>query len=126
MLAAEKTGEKYKTLLEKAVKHVELRGFNDIRTELNGYDDPNGFSQKEKKNEYIPDITASNKQGKFYFEIAQKTENVNKLVSKWKLLSTIAEMKNGSFSIMVPYGLNKFTEELIDTYKIDAKVIKME
>ncbi len=126
MLTPEKTSvDKYEPLLKKAIKYVEARGFKEVKTKLDGYESPNSFAQKKEDNEYTPDITAENNKGKFYFEIAQKTDNVNRLVSKWKLLSTLAQMKNGSFSILVPYGMNKFTEDLIDTYKIDAKIIKM-
>lgn len=125
MLKSEKTLDQSETLLKKAIKYVENRGFKNIKTKLDGYDSPKSFAQKKENNEYTPDITAENARGKFYFEIAQKTEKVNSLVSKWKLLATLAEMKNGSFSILVPYGLNKFTEDLVNNYKIDANLIKM-
>lgn len=127
MLTSEKKSvNQYEPLLKKGIKYVEARGFQHIRTKLDGYESPNSFAQKKADNEYTPDITAENKRGKFYFEIAQKTDNVNRLVSKWKLLSTLAEMKNGSFSILVPFGMNKFTEELIEDYNIKADLIKME
>lgn len=126
MLTSEKDSkDNYQPLLKKAIKYVEARGFQEVKTKLDGYDSPNSFAQKKEDNEYTPDITAENNRGKFYFEIAQKTNDVNRLVSKWKLLSTLAEMKNGNFSILVPYGMNKFTEDLVNTYKIDAKLIKM-
>lgn len=125
MLTSEKTLEQSEPLLKKAIKYVENRGFKNIKTKLDGYESPNSFAQKKEDNEYTPDITAENARGKFYFEIAQKTEKVNSLVSKWKLLATLAEMKNGGFSILVPYGLNKFTEDLVNNYKIDANLIKM-
>lgn len=126
LTSQKKSVDKYEPLLKKALKYVEARGFQDIKTKLDGYESPNSFAQKKEDNEYTPDITAQNNKGKFYFEIAQKTDEVTRLVSKWKLLSTLAQMKKGTFSILVPYGMNKFTEELIDTYKIDANVIKME
>ena len=125
MLTSEKTLDQSETLLKKAIKYVENRGFKNIKTKLDGYESPNSFAQKKEDNEYTPDITAENARGKFYFEIAQKTDKVNSLVSKWKLLATLVEMKNGGFSILVPYGLNKFTEDLVNNYKIDANLIKM-
>lgn len=125
MLTSEKTLDQSEPLLKKAIEYVENRGFKNIKTKLDGYESPNSFAQKKKDNEYTPDITAENARGKFYFEIAQKTDKVNSLVSKWKLLATLAEMKNGGFCILVPYGLNKFTEDLVNNYKIDANLIKM-
>ncbi|MAY83372.1 MAG: hypothetical protein CMP59_04485 [Flavobacteriales bacterium] len=125
MLAEARTGEKYQELLEKAVQMVESRGFNQIRTQLDGYDQPQPFSQKKEDITYVPDISASNDRGKFYFEIAQKTEDVEHLVSKWKLLATVASMKNGGLNILVPYGHNRFTQDILDNYNISANLIKL-
>jgi hypothetical protein len=125
MLAEAKSGEKYHDLLEKAVKHVEARGFNEIRTDLEGYDTPISFSQQKEDVSYTPDISAKNNRGKFYFEIAQKTEDVTHLVSKWKLLSTVAQMKNGGLNILIPYGHNRFTQDLVEQYNINANLIKL-
>lgn len=125
MLAETKTGEKYQELLTKAVELVESRGFNEIKTDLDGYDDPVAFNQKKEDTIYKADISAVNSHGKFYFEIAQKTEDVTHLVSKWKLLSTVASMKNGGLNILVPYGHNRFVQDLMDQYNIDATIIKL-
>jgi len=126
MLAESKKSEKYNELLKKAIKQVQAKGYHDIKTKLSGFDDPNGFSQKKEDNEYIPDITAVNNKGKNYFEIAEKTKDVTKLVSKWKLLATIAAMKNGQFTILVPYGQNKFTEELVEKHNINARLVRLD
>ena len=74
MLTSEKTLDQSETLLKKAIKYVENRGFKNIKTKLDGYESPNSFAQKKEDNEYTPDITAENARGKFYFEIAQKIE----------------------------------------------------
>lgn len=125
MLAEEKAGTKYQELLEKAVRMVEARGFDEIKTDLDGYDNPQPFSQQKDDIVYKPDISAKNSRGKFYFEIAQKTDDVSHLVSKWKLLSTVAGMKNGGLNILIPYGHNRFTQDIIDQYNINAKLIKL-
>jgi len=125
MLSEEREEGKYKELLEKAVEQVQRRGFKDIKVKLDGFEEPKSFSQKKEDNTYIPDITATNSKGKYYFEIAQKTNDTTSMVSKWKLLSTIAEMKNGGLNILVPYGQNKFTNELVEQYNIKANLLKM-
>lgn len=122
---SKKVEKKYEDLLQQAVRYVENGGFEEIKTKLEGYDDPHSFSQKKKENTYVPDISAKKSDSKYYFEVAQKTDNVSNLVSKWKLLATLAEMKNGSLNILVPSGYNKFTEELVEQYDIKAKLIKM-
>ena len=125
MLSEERQDVRYRELLEKAVEHVQRRGFKDIRVKLEGFEEPKSFSQKKEDNTYIPDITATNSKGKFYFEIAQKTQDTSSMVSKWKLLATIAEIKNGGLNILVPYGQNKFTSELVERYSINANLMKM-
>lgn len=125
MLAESKSGEKYQELLNKAVQMVESRGFDQIKTQLDGYEEPQPFNQKKEDITYVPDISATNDRGKYYFEIAQKTEDVAHLVSKWKLLSTVAGMKNGGLNILVPYGQNRFTQDLIENYNINANLIKL-
>lgn len=125
MLEESKSGSKYKELLEKSIQIIKSRGFEEIKTDLEGYDDPISFSQKSSDQQYQPDITATNSRGKFYFEIAQKINDIAHLVSKWKLLSTVANMKNGGLHILIPYGQNKFTEELVEQYNIKANLIKL-
>lgn len=126
MLAESRSSEEYQELLEKAVSRLQAKGYEDIRVNLKGFEEPVGFNQKKSDIEYIPDLTARRHKGKCYFEIAKKTANITSLVSKWKLLSTIAEMKNGRFTILIPYGHNKFTQELIEQYSIKAELIKLD
>ena len=126
MLPESKQGEEYKELLARAVHQIESRGFDKIRTDLDGYEAPTHYMAQEKKVSYSPDITATNNKGKFYFEIARKTESTRELVSKWKLLETMAELKNGQFNILVPYGQNRFAQELITEHKINANLIKLD
>ncbi len=126
MLAESKSTEKFKELLKKAVKRLQSRGFDEIKTSLDGFDNPIGFSQKKSDVEYTPDLTAKNHKGVCYFEIAQKTNDITRLVSKWKLLSTIADMRDSKFTILIPYGHNKFTQELVDQYKIKANLMRLD
>jgi len=34
-------------------------------------------------------------------------------------------MKNGALNVLVPYGQNKFTQELVDQHNINANLIKL-
>jgi len=74
---------------------------------------------------FIPDITATKNDKKGYFEIAKKVKDTSQLVNKWKLLATLAEMKNGDFHIFVPHGHMKFTREILTDYGINAEVVKL-
>lgn len=127
MLPESKHSEEYKELLKRAVNHISSRGFNTIKAELDGYECPTHYiSQRDKKVNFCPDITAVNERGKYYFEIAKKTESIRELVSKWKLLETMAEMKNGKLNILVPYGQNRFAQELVAQHNINANLIKLD
>lgn len=127
MLPESKSSEEYKTLLRRAVKHISSRGFNSIKAELEGYEHPTHYvAQNNKKVNYCPDITAINERGKYYFEIAKKTESIRELVSKWKLLETMAQLKNGQLNILVPYGQNRFAQELLAEHNINANLIKLD
>lgn len=126
MLPESKQGEEYKELLQRAVQHVQSRGFASIKAELEGYESPTHYTAQQKGISYCPDLTAMNGKGKFYFEIAYKTDATRELVSKWKLLETMAEMKHGKLNILVPYGQNRFAQELITEHKINAKLIKLD
>lgn len=125
MLKETRTDEKYDEALTKALKIVEAKGFDDIRADFEGYEAPAAFQRQESEISYTPDITATKNDRKFYFEIAKKTDQQDKLISKWKLLSMMSKIKNGSFHILVPYGQMKFTRELLDAHHIEANLIKM-
>ena len=125
MLKETRTDEKYDEALNKALDIVKAKGFDDIKADCEGYETPAAFQQQESETSYTPDITATKNDRKFYFEIAKKTDEQDKLISKWKLLSMMSKIKNGSFHILVPYGQMKFTRELVTAHNIDANLIKM-
>ncbi len=116
---------KYQSDIEKAVSFVENRGFEDIKARHEGYDEPAGLRMMDQEKEFIPDITATKNGGKYYFEIANRNEEEMEVVGKWKLMSTLAHMKNGDFRIFVPYGSMKYTNEILAKKKIEAEVIKL-
>lgn len=127
MLPESKSSEEYKELLQRAINHITSRGFNTIKAELDGYEQPTHYKAQNDSNlNFCPDITAVNERGKFYFEIAKKTESTRELVSKWKLLETMAGMKNGKLNILVPYGQNRFAQELVAEHNINANLIKLD
>ncbi|MGB0929609.1 MAG: hypothetical protein ACPGVB_02450 [Chitinophagales bacterium] len=96
--------EKTLTLYEKAVEIVRKKGFIDIKanSEELELEQPTGYVQQREDDVYTPDLTALHLGRKSYFEIALKTTQVRRLVNKWKLLSRLAEVKHGSFFLLVP------------------------
>ncbi|MGB0177938.1 MAG: hypothetical protein ACPF9D_12285, partial [Owenweeksia sp.] len=109
-----------------AVSFVINRGFEDIKARHDGYSEPATLRMMDAEDKgFIPDITATKNGGKYYFEIANRNEEEKEVVGKWKLMSTLARMKNGDFRIFVPYGSMKYTNEILEKKNIEAEVIKL-
>ncbi len=125
MLQANVETGKYNESMERAVDYVENLGFENIRARYEGYNEPAGLKMKGEQKKFVPDITATKNGGKYYFEIADRNENPQEVVGKWKLMSTLAGMKNGDLRIFVPYGSMKYTNDILAGKNITAEVIKL-
>ncbi|MDX2304798.1 MAG: hypothetical protein NW226_18450 [Microscillaceae bacterium] len=119
--------ESYSKLVSTAVRLIKRQGFEDIRADLEDFEKPAALSQQGSDVVYIPDITAYGKLGKCYFEIVSKeAKNKEETISKWKLLSRLAQMKNGTFFLLVPRGMMRFAVQIIELHNIKADVLKLQ
>ncbi|MEO9476053.1 MAG: hypothetical protein ABJG41_10975 [Cyclobacteriaceae bacterium] len=125
MLEKSRESVPYAKLLGDVIGKVKKQGFSDIRADLEDYEAPHQITGKTNDVNFTPDLTAVKDESKNYFEIAQKIENTRDLVNKWKLLETLASMKNGTFQIYVPHGQMKFTQELVAAHNIKATLVKL-
>lgn len=125
MLKANVDSGKYQEVMDRAVDYVENLGFEDIRARHDNYDEPAHLKMKGEDKAFIPDITATKNGGKYYFEIADRTEDETEVIGKWKLMATLAGMKNGDLRIFVPYGSMKYTTEILEKKNIKAEIIKL-
>lgn len=91
---------------------------NNIKANYDGYDAPQTFNRADEDISFVPDITGRKRTSKFYVEIAMKADNTRKMVSKWKLLSTLASMKGGKLYLLAPRGHKAFVERLMDKYQL--------
>ncbi len=118
------TDKKLADAREKAISWVKGKGYSSIKASFEEeMEDTNSFVGSSNGNSVSPDITAQNSSGKSYFEIAQKTSNKQNLITKWKLLSRLATMKNGQFVVFAPYGHKSFAERIIENNRIQAKIV---
>ncbi len=122
ILTVEKDERWVKKVIDKIVRP---RGFNDIRANVEGYDAPAKLSRRKEDEAYVPDVTATMRGRKTYFELAVKTDRIQEVVSKWKLLSQLASLKAGKFYLIAPRGHVAFTERLMKRYDISAEVIRI-
>ena len=107
----------------KALEWVKSKGFKKIKSKHEDYETPSGFHKSDKDKTLVPDITCRKQGGKYYVEIATKTEKVQQKISKWKLLSTIAERKGGELLLLAPRGHKAFTQRLMNKYGIQGKLV---
>ncbi|MEK6478133.1 hypothetical protein WJR50_11380 [Catalinimonas sp. 4WD22] len=122
-----KKDSKQMKYLQQAVRLLEKRGYSDIKAELPEYESPTSFTEKTSDKSYTPDLTGEKDLGKDYFQVVEgDKKNIQDVVSKWKLFSNLAKIKNGQFYLLVPYGRKKYTTELVREYNIDAELMKLE
>ena len=125
MLQANVETSKFNESIAQATEYVQNLGFDNIRSRMEGFDDPAALRMLKEDKVFMPDITATKNEGKYYFEIADRTENKEEVAGKWKMMATLAEMKKGDLRIFVPYGSMKYTTEILDKKGIDASIIKL-
>jgi hypothetical protein len=111
--------------IERAIGWVKKRGFRDLKANHDDYDDPTQFTRPDEDQPYVPDITAKKVGNKSYFEVAIKSDDVHRKVSKWKLLSTLASMKGGKLFLLAPRGHKAFVQRVLDKYSVNAKLVYM-
>lgn len=112
--------------MEKAISWTKKRGGESVRVHMEGYDQPKAFLNKRTQEEVMPDISFIAPGGaKHYTEIALKNDQPQKLVTKWKLLSLMASMKQGKLHLLAPKGHKMFTQNLVRKYNINAFIYSL-
>ena len=108
--------------LDKALAWVKTKTVDTIKSIHPDYDDPKAFLNSRTKETIQADISFTSPGRKNFTEIALKSDNKQKLVTKWKLLSMMAAGKNGKLFLLAPKGHKMFTQRLVDQYNINATV----
>ena len=101
-----------------AIDWAKTLRLSDLKANFEGFEVPRTFQLADEDISFIPDITGRRLAKKYYVEIAMKSENTNSMVSKWKLLSTIASMKGGKLYLLAPRGHKAFVQSLLDRYQL--------
>ena len=113
------------SLREEVVNWVKNNRFSDIKANLEGHSIPTSYSKPGEDQPYVPDVTGMKLGVKSYFEVATKEENPERSIRKWKLLSTLAEMRNGSLFLFAPRGHKAFVTNVVKERNLKAKVISL-
>ena len=108
-------------ILKKSVEHLQARGFDNIKADMDGYESPKSYVKKSSGNSVTPDITATKNGIKYFFDISVKSDKSTLLKSKWLFLDTLSRMKSNRFRIITFRGHYKFTETLLNELNLGNK-----
>lgn len=103
---------------------VSRGGYSEVKANIEGFETPSALSSKENEDRVIPDITALKRGGRWYIEVVRKDGEVERTVSKWKLLSTLGRSRAGGLILFAPSGHFAFAERLTKKHDIPAQIIK--
>lgn len=109
--------------IENAIAWAKKKGFDRIKANHPDFDTPVQYTNPVQEEVYTPDITASKLGRKSYFEIAMKSDDIQRKITKWKLLSKLSAIKGGKLFLLAPSGHKAFTERILKTHNLMAQVV---
>jgi len=109
---------------QQAITWVKLKGFTHIKANMEGFEHPSKFTKKDGGT-FTPLITCKKSYRKNYVEIASKTDDLQSAISEWKLLSTLAAMKEGTLYLLAPKGHITYIRQIVKQYQLNAEVISL-
>ena len=113
------------TFTTTVVDWAKSRRFSDIKANVEGHDSPTAYSKPGEESPYVPDVTGIKLGVKSYFEVAMKSEDTERSIRKWKLLSTLAEMRNGNLFLFAPKGHKAFVDNVVKERNLKATVMSI-
>lgn len=114
-----------KELLKQSVEYLSNLGFENIKTDIEGYNSPKSYHKKGSDIVVTPDITCTKHSRKYYFEIGVKSEKPKLLKSKWRFLDVLSRMGGHNFKIITKKGHYKFTNNVLEELNLDKNLIKL-
>lgn len=106
-----------------AVDWATKKGIGIPKVNFDGYEKPKSYHNSSTDVEVCPDLSFMSMGGaKNYSEIALKQDDEDALITRWKLLSTMANLKRGKLFLLAPRGHKMFTHRLIDAHNINAVI----
>lgn len=106
--------EQYADIHRKAIEHLEKRGYENIKADLDGYEKPKSYLRRISDNQTTPDIVAEKNGKKYLFDLSLKSNKPHLLRTKIMFLNRLASMKNYGFKILTTHGHMRFTKDITD------------
>ena len=123
MLHTEK--EQNATFIKTAVIYLKNLGFENIKADVQGFDPPKSYLKQDGAVKITPDITATRRSKKYYFEIGLKSNKPRLLKSKWRFLNVLSRMNDHRFRIITTRGHYKFTNDMFRDLNLHKTLIKL-
>jgi len=117
--------EKNTELLKETIAYLESRGYEEIKSPIEGYEAPKSYRKAGENISITPDIVAVRNGIKHYFEIGLKSDEPSLLKSKWQFLKTLSQMKNRRFKVITHRGHYRFTDELLQDLNLENNLIRI-
>ena len=111
--------------LKQSVSYLEKLGFENIKADVDGYITPKSYNKQGSDIKITPDITATRRTRKYYFEIGLKSDKPRLLKTKWRFLDVFTRMNDYRFRIITKHGHYKFTNEMLDDLNLNKTLIKL-
>ncbi|WP_290700023.1 hypothetical protein [Lacinutrix sp.] len=111
--------------IKQSVNYLENLGFEDIKADVEGYEHPKSYIKQDEDIKITPDITATRKTKKYYFEIGLKSDKPCLLKSKWCFLDVLSRMNEHRFRVITTRGHYKFTNDMLTDLNLNKTLIKL-
>lgn len=116
---------KSSSFIERAAEWAERKGFKSVKANCEDYQTPKRFARREEEITVTPDVTGMKNGRKSYIEVAIKTEDNRRNISKWKLLSALARRTGGKLILLAPRGHKAFAERQLNKHFLMAELISI-
>ncbi|MBT8254804.1 MAG: hypothetical protein HKO68_13450 [Desulfobacterales bacterium] len=114
-----------KEIFIEAIEYLERMGFQNIKADIEGYENPKSYRKAGSDILVTPDIVAEKAGRLHYFEISLKSDEPELLKTKWRFLDVLTRMKDHRFRIITKRGHYKFTDDLLNDLNITKSTIKL-
>ena len=118
--------DNYKKELKDSINYLKNLGFDNIKADAEGYDNPKSYIKKNSGIAITPDIIAEKNGIKHIFDLSLKTVKPRLLKSKWLFLNTLSQIKSYKFNLITVRGHYSFSNKAVSTINLDnIKMIKL-
>ena len=111
--------------IKESVNYLRNLGFENIKADVEGYETPKSYVKQDGDVKITPDITATKRTRKYYFEIGLKSDKPRLLKSKWRFIDVLSRMNDHRFRIITTKGHYKFTNDVLNDINLHKTLIKL-